>query len=364
MKLPPLKLGELIVKVPIIQGGMGIGVSRSGLASAVANEDCIGVISGVQIGFTEEDFLTNNNAANIRGLIKEIRKARKLSPKGVLGVNFLTAINNYNDMVLTAVKEQIDLIISGAGLPKNLPALIKGSKTKIAPIVSSAKAALTITKLWDRKYSYLPDVMIVEGPKAGGHLGFSMEQLQSPLTLSLSDIVKEVIQVLKPYEESYQKKIPVIAAGGIYDGNDIAKYIKIGASGVQMSTRFVGTYECDADIKFKEAYISATENDIQIIKSPVGMPGRAIRNQFVKGLENNDNKIEYCYNCLKSCNPAKTPYCISDALIKSVSGDIEKGLIFVGTNAYRMKNIVSVRELIDELVQESEKALEDENIEV
>ncbi|MCK4258144.1 MAG: nitronate monooxygenase [Halanaerobiales bacterium] len=362
MKLSPLKIGELIVKIPIIQGGMGIGVSRSRLASAVANEGCIGVISGVQIGFEEDDFKTNNDSANIRGLIKEIRKTRALSPKGVIGVNFLVAINNFNDMVMAAIKEKIDLIISGAGVPKNLPKLVKGSKTKIIPIVSSAKAASVITKLWDRKYSYLPDAIIVEGPKAGGHLGFSLEELQSNSFPNLAKIVKEVLQIIKPYEEIHQKKIPIIAAGGIYDGNDIAKYLKIGASGVQMSTRFVTTHECDADLNFKKAYISSKEADIQLIKSPVGMPGRAIRNQFLKSLENKDSKIDYCYNCLKTCNPANTPFCISDALIKSVKGDIENGLIFVGTNAYKLKKIVSVKKLIQELVQEAEKTLEYENI--
>lgn len=357
MNIPPLKIGDLVAKVPIIQGGMGVGVSLSNLAAAVANEGGIGVISGVQIGFREKDFKANNDEANIRGLIKEIRNAKQLSPKGILGVNMLSAVNNYKDMVKTAVKEKIDIIISGAGLPKNLPELVKGSDTKIAPIVSSGKAAAVIAKMWDRKYKYVPDVVIVEGPHAGGHLGFSVEQLTSLKMPNLKDIVKEVIEDLKPFAEKYKKEIPVIAAGGIYTGKDIAEFLKLGASGVQMSTRFVATEECDAHINFKKAYISATKEDIQLIKSPVGMPGRAIRNAFVKTIENNRLKIKKCYDCLKPCDPATTPYCISDALISSVQGDVENGLVFVGSNAYRMHEMTTVKELISELVHEAEKFL-------
>lgn len=357
MKIPPLKIGNLVAKVPIIQGGMGVGVSLSNLASAVANEGGIGVISGVQIGFKEKDFKTDNDAANVRGLIKEIRNARRLSPKGILGVNMLSAVNNYKDMVKAAVKEKIDLVISGAGLPKNLPELVKGSDTKIAPIVSSGKAAAIIAKIWDRKYKYVPDVVIVEGPLAGGHLGFSLDQLNNVKLPSLSDLVKEVSQALKPFAEKYKKEIPVIAAGGIYTGKDIAKYLNMGASGVQMATRFVATEECDAHINFKKSYISANEEDIQIIKSPVGMPGRAIRNAFVKSIEESKLKIERCYNCLKPCDPATTPYCISDALIRSVEGDVESGLVFVGTNAYRMNEITTVKNLMKELVEETKEFL-------
>lgn len=357
MKIPPLKIGNLVAKVPIIQGGMGVGVSLSNLASAVANEGGIGVISGVQIGFKEKDFKTDNDAANVRGLIKEIRNARRLSPKGILGVNMLSAVNNYKDMVKAAVKEKIDLVISGAGLPKNLPELVKGSDTKIAPIVSSGKAAAIIAKIWDRKYKYVPDVVIVEGPLAGGHLGFSLDQLNNVKLPSLSDLVKEVSQALKPFAEKYKKEIPVIAAGGIYTGKDIAKYLNMGASGVQMATRFVATEECDAHINFKKSYISANEEDIQIIKSPVGMPGRAIRNAFVKSIEESKLKIERCYNCLKPCDPATTPYCISDALIRSVEGDVENGLVFVGTNAYRMNEITTVKNLMKELVKETKEYL-------
>lgn len=354
MKLPSLQLGELVAKVPIIQGGMGIGVSRANLASAVANEGGIGVISGVQIGFNEPDFETNHKEANIRALINEIRKARQLSPNGILGVNFLVAMNNYKELVKTAVQERIDLIISGAGLPKCLPELIKGTKTKIAPIVSSGRAAALISSLWDKRYDYAPDMVIVEGPDAGGHLGFSEDQLEEGSKPSLSEIVSDVIEALKPFKEKYKKNIPVIAAGGIFSGEDIADYIKIGASGVQMATRFVATYECDADIKFKMAYINAHKEDIKIVKSPVGMPGRAIRNSFIKSIEKGRAPVKKCYSCLNRCNPVATPYCISKALIESVRGNIDDGLIFTGSNAYRLDKFMTVKDLIKELVHEAE----------
>ncbi|SCY38979.1 NAD(P)H-dependent flavin oxidoreductase [Alkaliphilus peptidifermentans] len=357
MNLPPLRIGELISPIPIIQGGMGVGVSLSRLASSVANAGGIGIISGVQIGFREPDFETNNDDANVRGLKKEIRKARELSPTGILGVNLLVAINNYKDMVKAAVEEKIDIIISGAGLPTELPALVKGSGTKIAPIVSSGKAAALIAKVWQRKFDYLPDMVIVEGPEAGGHLGFSMEELQKEEKPDLFSIVKEVIEALKPFREASDKEIPVVAAGGIYDGNEIAKYLKIGAAGVQMATRFAATDECDAHIKYKEAYINAEEEDIVLVKSPVGMPGRAIRNDFIKKLELDNIPITKCYNCLKPCDPGKSPYCISTALINAVIGDVDNGLIFVGQNAHKLKKIIPVKELMKELVNETLIAL-------
>lgn len=356
MKLPSIKIGDLVASVPIIQGGMGVGISRSRLASAVANEGGIGVISGVQIGFNEPDFENNNLEANVRGLRKEIRIARELSPNGILGVNLLVATNNYREMASTAVEEGIDLIISGAGLPKELPDIVKGSKTKIAPIVSSGKAANLITKLWDKKHNYIPDLIIVEGPDAGGHLGFSLEQLTSSIKIELTEIVKEVKEAISSFEEKYSRSIPIIAAGGIYDGNDIAKFLKLGAAGVQMGTRFVATEECDADLAFKQAYINSHKDGIQFVKSPVGMPGRAITNPFVKRFEESNIPVKKCYNCLIPCNPKTTPYCISKALIEAVKGKLDEGLIFSGSNAYRLKEITTVKQLMQELVSEAELA--------
>ena len=352
MNISELKIGNKIAKFPIIQGGMGIGVSLSRLASAVANAGGIGIISGAQPGYREPDFRTDNESANLRGLEKEIKKARSLSPEGIIGVNFLASVTNYTDMVKLAVKEKVDLIISGAGLPKNLPSFVQGTDTKIAPIVSSGKAAATITKLWVKKYDYLPDAIIVEGPKAGGHLGFSVEDLKGNLP-SIKDIVQEVISAVKDYEEKFNKKIPVIAAGGVYTGEDIAKCLESGAAGVQMGTRFVVTEECDAHENFKQAYIDAKEEDISIIVSPVGLPGRAIRNEFVKSMEKANQKIKFCYRCLKGCNPATTPYCITEALIASVEGDVDNGLVFIGSNGYRLNKMTTVKDLMQELIDEA-----------
>lgn len=357
MKLSPLIIGELVAKVPIIQGGMGVGVSRSKLAAAVASEGGIGVISGAQIGFEEPDFEINSKEANMRAIKKEILKARELSPKGIIAVNLMVATTEYKELVETSVEAGIDLIISGAGLPTELPRLVKSSKVKIAPIVSSGKAAMVITKLWDHKYSRIPDLVVVEGPEAGGHLGFSIEKLDPLNKPKLADIVKEVIEALRPYEEKYNKTIPVVAAGGVYTGFDIAELIKAGASGVQMATRFVATEECDASLEYKMAYVNSKEEDIRIVKSPVGMPGRAIQNEFLSKLDKGKIPITKCYNCLKPCNPADTPYCISRALIEAVKGNLKDGLIFSGSNAYRIDKIVTVKELIKELVEESEKYL-------
>ncbi len=357
MNLPSLTLGDLVAKVPIIQGGMGVGVSRSGLASAVANEGGIGVISGVQIGFTEDDFKTNSLAANIRVLKREIRKARELSPNGIIGVNLMVAMNHYKEMVMTAVEEKIDLIISGAGLPKELPDLVKGTNTKIAPIVSSGKAAHLITKLWEKRYNVLPDMVIVEGPEAGGHLGFSLEQLQQKAKISLAEIVSEVKEVMSSFEEKSKKYIPVIAAGGIFDGKDIAKYLSMGAAGVQMGTRFIATEECDADTNYKQAFMQSKEEDIQLVKSPVGMPGRAIHNTFVQRTELDRVPVKRCYDCLTICDPKTTPYCISDALIEAVKGNLNDGLIFTGSNGHRLKEIVTVKQLMTELVEEAQSTL-------
>ena len=332
-------------------------MSLSSLASAVACEGGIGVISGVQIGYDEPDFLTNNSEANVRALKRHIKKAKDICKDGILGLNLLTAMTNYKEMVLAAVEMKIDIIISGAGLPLDLPSLVEGSDTKIVPTVSSGKAAAVISKMWDRKYKRLPDMVIVEGADAGGHLGFTKEELLNKDYKSLEELVVEVIEALKPYMEKYQVDIPVIAAGGIFTGEDIAKFIKLGASGVQMGTRFVGTHECDAHINFKNSYINAEYEDIRLVQSPVGMPGRAVNNEFTKKLDIENVPVKRCYDCLVPCNPATTPYCISQALIQSVTGDMANGLVFAGSNAYKVNKIVSVKELMKELVEEAEKFL-------
>lgn len=358
MNLPQIKLGGLTARVPIVQGAMGIGVSGARLAAAVANEGGIGMISGVNIGYREPDFSSNTIEANLRALVNEIKRARQLAPEGMIGLNLLVAMNQYDELAKAAVEAGIDLIVSGAGLPLKLPSIVKGSKTCIAPIVSSGKAAQVILKYWDQHYGTTADMVVVEGTEAGGHLGYSPEALKSPNKPRLLDTVKEVIAAVKPFGEKFKKKIPVIAAGGVFSGCDIAECIRAGADGVQMATRFVATDECDADIAYKEAYVHAEEEDVVIINSPVGMPGRALNNPFIKKVAERGDDIRGCFRCLKGCNPKVAPYCISKALINAVTGKVDDGLIFVGSNVYRVKEIVPVKELIAELKAEAEAALE------
>jgi len=347
-----LTIGDLTVKLPIIQGGMGIGISLSGLASAVANEGGIGVISTAAIGMPEPDFSTNYLEANIRALKKEIKKARELT-KGILGVNIMVAMSNFADMAKTSIEEGIDVIFAGAGLPLNLPSFLKeSSHTKLVPIVSSARAASIIAKRWFEKHKYVPDAFVVEGPRAGGHLGFKGEQITDP-DYKLEKIVSEVIAEVKKIEEKVGKLIPVIAAGGIYSGEDIYRFLHLGASGVQMATRFVATEECDASIEFKNAYVNCEKEDIKIIKSPVGMPGRAIANDFVNDVEEGKKKPFKCpYHCIITCDYQTSPYCITLALMNAKLGKMKHGFAFAGANAYRIEKIVSVKELINSLVNE------------
>ncbi|GKX65393.1 NAD(P)H-dependent flavin oxidoreductase [Inconstantimicrobium mannanitabidum] len=356
MQLNSLKIKDLEVKVPIIQGGMGVGISLSGLASAVANEGGIGVISAAQVGFKEHDFLENTKEANIRALKKEIARAKELAPKGVIGVNIMVAMNDYDDFVKIAAEAGADVIISGAGLPTDLPKLVEGSNTKIAPIVSSGKAAKIMCKLWHERFSRLPDFVVVEGPEAGGHLGFKLNELEVRTDDTLEHIVQDVLNVVKEFEHKFDVKIPVIAAGGIYTGADIARFLKLGASGVQMGTRFICTEECDADVEYKNAFINCNKEDIQLVKSPVGMPGRAIRNKFIEQASEGNIKVTKCFRCIRKCNPATTVYCISRALINAAEGDVDNALLFTGSNGYRNDKIVTVKELMNELVSEVEQA--------
>ena len=355
MKLPSLKIGNLIASVPIVQGGMAVGISLSGLASAVAEEGGIGVIGTAGIGMEEEDFFENFIEANIRALRKEIRKAKEKT-KGIIGVNILVALSNFADMVKTALEEKIDIIFSGAGLPLDLPKYLKkGDKTKLVPIVSSGRAARIIAKNWIEKYNYIPDAFVVEGPLAGGHLGFKKEELKDP-EITLESRLKEVLDEVKILEEKYDKEIPVIAGGGIYDGKDIAKFLKLGAKGVQMATRFVATYECDADEKFKEAYLKCKKEDIVIIDSPVGLPGRAIKNEFLEAVERGEKKPYKCpFHCIRTCDYQNSPYCIAIALLNAKKGNFKYGFAFAGANAYRIEKIVRVKDLMAELVKEAEE---------
>lgn len=348
-----IKLGDKECKYPIIQGGMGVGVSMHNLAGNVSKEGGIGVISAADIGYLEEDFSKNPMQANLRAIGKEIKKARAIAGEDkIIGVNIMVALKNYSEIVKECVKQKIDLIISGAGIPKELPEHVKGTKTKIAPIVSSLRCCKLIVEHWIKKYSYVPDMIVIEGPEAGGHLGVKKEELNDEKKPKLENITTEVVGYIKEVENKTGKTIPVIAAGGIWDSKDIKRFLNIGASGVQMATRFVATNECDASIEFKKAYINANPEDVKIIKSPVGMPGRAIYNNFLKRVENQKEKIEKCYGCIKTCNITDSPYCITKALINSVKGNTNEGLIFCGSNVTKVKEIVSVHDLMQELVCE------------
>lgn len=347
-----LVIGNLVAKVPIIQGGMGIGVSRSSLASAVGKAGGIGILSGVNIGYDEDDFESNTLEANLRALKKHLKIAKEESNNGIIGVNLMVAMNHYEEHVKTAIESGCDLIISGAGLPLHLPKLVKNSDIKIAPIVSSSKAANIILKMWDKKDNATADLIVVEGPKAGGHLGFSNEELDNIESVNYDDEFVKILDIVKKYEEKYNKKIPVIAAGGISSGLDVKKYLDLGAAGVQVGTKFVPTYECDAHPNFKQSYIDANEEDIEIVKSPVGLPGRAIKNKFIENVLISKPKISKCYNCLIPCNPKDTPYCISTALINAVKGNLDDALLFCGADAYKIKELKSVKEVIDELTCE------------
>lgn len=352
-QMPELTIGGMTASLPIIQGGMSVGISLSGLASAVANEGGIGVIGAAAIGMLEPDFAKNYREANKRALRKEIRKARKKT-NGLLGVNIMVALNDYEDLWQIAVEEEIDFVFAGAGLPINDPKTIsyrelKNIHTKFVPIVSSGRATRLIFKQWAKKFGLIPDAVVVEGPLAGGHLGFKKDQIYDP-KYKLENLVQDVVETVKPFENEFEKEIPVIAAGGIYTGEDIARFFKLGVKGVQMATRFVATHECDANVLFKEAYVKAQKEDIMIIQSPVGLPGRAIKNTFLKDVEQGRRKPYACpWHCLKTCDYQKAPYCISLALTRAQQGKLSGGFAFAGENVYKVDKIISVHELIEEL---------------
>ena len=372
IEMKPLVIGDLTVEKPVIQGGMGVGISLHRLAGAVAKAGGVGLISAAQIGFTEPDFAENPEEANARAIHKELKLAREIAPKGVIGFNIMVATKHYDRWVKEAVKAGADIIVSGAGLPVSLPEYVKeayeemggipGRRVKIAPIVSTAKSATVICKLWDRKYHMAPDLVVVEGPLAGGHLGFSLEQLAAygadtenvPATYkrdAYDEEIRAILKVVKSYGDKYGVKVPVVVAGGIYTHEDMLHQLELGADGVQVATRFVTTEECDAPLDYKEAYIQAKKEDIVIIKSPVGMPGRAIYNSFMaQGKGGKRPPIRKCYRCLEHCDIAKIPYCITQALVNAAQGDEDDALLFCGSNAYRAERITTVDEVMDALL--------------
>ena len=351
-----LKIGNLTARLPIIQGGMGVGISLSGLASAVANEGGVGVISCAGLGLIYRNTAKDYMEACKIGLKEEIRKAKEKS-NGIIGVNIMMALTNFSDMVKTAIAEKVDVIFAGAGLPMDLPKYrTPECVTKLVPIVSSARAAKIICEKWKTLYDYLPDLVVVEGPKAGGHLGFKTSQIEDP-DYSIENLIPDVVREVAIFEEKYNQEIPVIAAGGIYTGEDMHKIMLLGAKGVQIASRFVTTDECDADIKFKQSYINASQNEVEIIQSPVGMPGRALKGKFLEKVKLGLTAPKSCpYNCLHTCDYKKVPYCIILTLYNAYQGKMEKGYAFAGSNAYMATKISSVKEIMNDLVLHFESA--------
>ena len=343
-----LKIGELTARIPVIQGGMGVGISLSGLAGSVAACGGVGVISTAQIGYRDPEFEKDPIGTNLRVIGEEIRKARAIAKGGILGVNIMVATRQYAEYVKAAVKSGIDLIISGAGLPMDLPKLVAGSKTKIAPIVSTVKAARVICRFWDHHYQRMPDLVVIEGPKAGGHLGFSRKQLEEFTPVTYDQEIRGILAEVKKYADKYGKEIPVVVAGGIFTREDMLHAMELGADGVQMGTRFVTTWECDASEAYKQTYLHAKKEDIVIVDSPVGMPGRAIRNRFLEEKESRRESIKKCYQCIATCNPANTPYCITRALVHAAKGETDDALLFCGENAWRCEKMEHVADIMAE----------------
>lgn len=359
--IPALHIGNLVAHVPIVQGGMGVGISLAGLAAAVANEGGIGVISSIGLGVLYPSEKCSYAECNLRALRNEIRNARRQS-SGIIGLNVMVAVSDFDDIVAIALEEKVDVLFLGAGLPLKMPKglsmdYLSSCSTRIVPIVSSSRAAELIFRFWDTHYHHIPDGVVVEGPLAGGHLGFSLDQLADP-SVTLEGIVPEVKKVLSFYQKKYDKRLSLIAGGGIFTGDDIYRMLQLGADGVQMGTRFVATNECDAHSSFKEAYVNCRSEEIRIIKSPVGLPGRAIINQFLLDAAEGKRYSYRCpWRCLKSCNIQKALYCIADALKNACTGNLEQGFCFAGANAWRLTKILSVRELIKGLMDELKMAL-------
>jgi nitronate monooxygenase len=356
MKIPTLRIGDLQVDLPIVQGGMGVGISLSGLAAAVANCGGLGVISGVETGFYRPDYATDKRQANVQALLDQLALARKASPHGVIGVSIMVALRDYKEMVAAAVEGKADIIFSGAGLPLDLPELTAGSGVKLAPIISSGRAASLICRHWKTRYDRLPDALVLEGPLAGGHLGFSSDQLTDPTAPTLEQLIPEVISAVEPFAGD-EGPIPVIAGGGLWTGSDIARVLQVGAAAAQLASRFVPTFECDASDEFKQEYLRAAAEDIVLINSPVGLPGRAVNNAFLQRVQAGEmTPVRCAYHCLKPCSPKRAPYCIAEALINAQRGDLEHGFAFCGGNSWRAEAMASVQDVFKQLVCELEQA--------
>ncbi len=352
-----LNIDGLIAKLPIVQGGMGIGVSLSGLASAVANQGGIGVISAVAIGMTDPDYKNNLRESNLIALRREIQRAKSMT-NGIIGVNIMMAVSDFDQLLTVSLEEQIDIVFVGAGLPiGSIFEQFKDTKTKFAPIVSSARAAKLIFQHWSDKMGRIPDALVIEGPLAGGHLGYAKNDVVHPANnlQTLTQIINETLPVIHEFEIQYNREIPIIAGGGVYSGGDIFDILKTGAKGVQMGSRFITTNECDVSIAFKNEFINSDENSITIIDSPVGLPGRVISNDFVKEIQAGNQKPIKCgWKCLKKCDYKNVQFCVAEALFNAAKGDFTKGFAFSGINGFKATEIISVKETMEQIRQEFE----------
>lgn len=360
MQFGPLKIGKHTIKYPIFQGGMGVGISWDNLAGNVSKEGGLGIISCVGTGYYKQmEFVEKLVASkpfetinfySKKALNEIFKNARKICGQSPLGANILYAINDYGRVVRDACEAGANLIVTGAGLPLSMPEFTKNfPDVALVPIVSSAKALRILCKRWEAKHKKVPDAVVVEGPLSGGHQGFSYEDCFKEEN-KLENIVPQVLEEAKKWGN-----IPIIAAGGIWDRMDINRFLALGASGVQMATRFLGTFECDAKA-YREIMPKINEEDIELVKSPVGYPARAIKIGVLQRLkEGNAPKIRCISNCVSPCNrgvEAKAVgYCIADSLGAGHRGDMQNGLFFTGANGYRIKKIISVKELFSELVK-------------
>ncbi len=359
MSYKSVNIGKHTIEVPIVQGGMGVGISWDQLAGHVSLEGGLGVISSVGTGYYEnrayagklvsERPLDALNFYSKDGLMAIFKNARKVCGDKPLACNVLYASNDYGRIVSDACEAGADIIITGAGLPTNMPEFTADyPDVALMPIVSSAKALKIICRRWQKRYDRLPDGVILEGPKSGGHQGFTYEQCTMEEN-QLENLVKPVVQ-----EAENWGGIPVFAAGGIWDKNDIDEMISLGASGVQMGTRFIGTYECDAHENFKKVLLNAKEEDIELMSSPVGYPARGVRTNLTGLIDARTGPAIKCIsNCVAPCNRGveakEVGFCIADRLSDAFKGDLELGLFFSGTNGYRLNELISVKELMKKL---------------
>ena len=356
-RLPSLRIRNLEVPYPIIQGGMGIGISWDRLAGNVARSGCVGIVSAIGTGYRYPGLARTRagrpdqpeNLQNTEALQRILKDALAIADgHGAVGVNILCAINEYERVVRESVDAGAQLIISGAGLPLALPDYVGDRDVALVPIVSSARALKLICKTWERKYHRLPDAVVLEGPESGGHQGFSLEQCGDP-AFSLDALLPSVVE-----ERNLWGDFPVIAAGGVWDRADIDRLMAMGAGGVQMATRFIGTFECDAHPNFKEVILRSSKATIALHGSPVGMPARgvmtALHHRIVAGTA---PKIKCISNCVSPCEHGKgalrVGYCIADSLGDSRGGDMESGLFFTGSNGWQLNELLPVRDLVGEI---------------